>query len=115
MQLQSFTNILPQAMVRGDIIPVKTTMPGHWNDTTPYKADESTSFNFAKALDLALEKVNDQQVDAMDLSQKMVANPESVQAHTVMIAMEKARMSLTFTKTVVDLAVKTYKELVNLR
>ena len=115
MNIESFRHMLPQTIVKGDIIPMTTTNDSHWNDLVPYKADESSSFNFAKAFDLALQQVNDQQIDAQDLTQKMVADPNSVQAHTVMIAMEKARMSITFAKTVTDMAVKTYKELVNLR
>ncbi|RME91290.1 MAG: flagellar hook-basal body complex protein FliE [Candidatus Hydrogenedentota bacterium] len=115
MKISSFYHLLPRTMVKGDIIPLKVTEKSHWNDREPYQAPESASLNFAKALELALEKVNDQQVHAETLQQKWVADPKSVQPHTVMIAMKKAEMSLTFTKTVADLSVRSYKELVNLR
>jgi flagellar hook-basal body complex protein FliE len=45
----------------------------------------------------------------------MIYNPNSVEAHEVMIASEKARISLTFTKTVVDGIIRAYRDLTNLR
>jgi len=108
-------HMLPQTMVKGDIIRLKSTDPGHNNGEKPYRVPENAAGNFAQVFTRALEKVNDQQVHADNLAQKMVIDPKSVNVHTVRIAMEKARMSLTFTKTVTDIMVKTYKELVNLR
>ena len=113
--MELFTHILPQNMVKGDIIRLNTSREGHWNTEMPGKRPESAPTNFGEALNLALGKVNDQLVYADDLAQKMVADPSSVQVHNMLIAQEKARMSLTFTKNVVDLAVKTYRELSNLR
>ena len=71
--------------------------------------------NFGELLNRALQKVNDQQVEAEKLTQQMITDPSSVEMHTVTIAAEKARMAITFTKTVTDLAIKTYRDLVNLR
>ncbi|MCB1147818.1 MAG: flagellar hook-basal body complex protein FliE, partial [Leptospiraceae bacterium] len=76
---------------------------------------ESASENFASVFEKALEKVNGQQITAENLTQQMISEPDSVEAHTVMIAAEKARISLTFTKSLADLAIRTYRELSNLR
>lgn len=114
MQVSPF-RILPQNMVHGDIIPLKTSREGHNNGVAEASVHESPAVNFADALNLALQKVNDQQVQSEQLNVQMVADPGSVEAHTVMIAAEKARISLTFAKTITDLAIRTYRELSSLR
>lgn len=111
----NFRHILPQAFVKGDIIPVKTTEQSHWNTISPQPPHESPAKNFGEALHIALNGVNDKLVESQALTQKMVADPSSVEAHTVMIAAEKARMSLTLTKNITDLAVRAYREMINLR
>jgi flagellar hook-basal body complex protein FliE len=110
-----FSALYSQNAAKGDIIQLKTSQDGHFSGKLPGKAPEDTSVNFANALTAAIEKVNDQQVNAESLAQQMVADPSSVEIHTVRIAAEKARMALTFTKSIGDLAVKTYRELTNLR
>ena len=47
--------------------------------------------------------------------EKMVASPEKVDIHQVMIANQKAEISLTFAKTVRDEVMQGYKELLNMR
>ena len=68
-----------------------------------------------EVLQKSFEKVNDQQVESDTLTQKIVFDPNSVDSHQVMIAAEKARISLTFTKTMIDGVVKAYRDLSNLR
>ena len=108
-------SILPRTMVKGDIIPLKVTKENHWKPLSENKVAESPAINFADALNKALTKVNNQQVEAENLQQKMIADPRSVEAHTVFITAEKARMSLSFTKTLTDSVIRTYRELINLR
>lgn len=108
-------HILPQTLVKGDIIRLKTSSDGHHNGESPYLKPEGASQNFADALGHALETVNDQQIHSEKLAIKLVSEPGSVQTHDVRIALEKARMSLSFTKTIADVVVRTYRELVNLR
>ena len=99
----------------GDRVVLKTTEKRHWDGTYPPRVKESPAQNFGEMLVLALQKVNDQQIHAQELIQKVVADPRSVDTHTVAIAMAKARMSLQFTKTFLELAIRTYRELTNLR
>ena len=116
MQFDKILASLSPSAVRGDIIQLKTSLEKHWNGIPPNKpGSESTSLNFAEALNRALVKVNDQQVDSENLMQRLVSDPKSVNVHDVLVTAEKARMSLNFTKSVTDLAIRTYRELVNLR
>ena len=101
---------------QGDIIKLRTTEPKHWDGlNTDQTIPDSPAVSFADALNRALTSVNNDQVGAEALSQKLVSKPRSVNLHEVLIAGEKARMSLTFAKTISDLVVKTYRDLINLR
>lgn len=106
---------LPQTMLKGDIIPLQTSHEGHWDGTSPTTTSTSEAESFYSMLMNSLEKVNDKQIEAENLTVKAVAEPGSVQMHDVLIATENARISLTFAKTFVDQAVKAYRELTNLR
>jgi flagellar hook-basal body complex protein FliE len=63
----------------------------------------------------AISKTNDLQVDAESLMQQMIVKPESVDIHQVMVATQKAEISLGLTKAVRDGALNAYRELINLR
>lgn len=100
----------------GHVVNMRTTHPLHYDNRVknqPQYDDVSTSF--ADSLMKALGKVNDLQTDSEDLSQKMIFQPESVDIHSVMIAMQKAEVALSFTRAVRDEAVRSYRELLNLR
>ncbi len=100
----------------GHIVNMKTTNPLHYNSMEkrePGFDDVSTSF--ADSLMKALGKVNDLQVSSEDMNEKMIHSPESVDIHTVMIAMQKAEVAINFTKAVRDEAIRAYRELINLR
>ena len=115
MQFGKILDLFSPSMVKGDIILLKKTSDKHWDGRVAKEIPESTSLNFADALNKALVKVNDQQVTSENLMQKLVSDPRSVNVHDVLVTAEKARMSLTLTKSVTDLAVRTYRELINLR
>jgi flagellar hook-basal body complex protein FliE len=100
---------------KGNQIGINTTDPLHFGNTPAIGKTDDISESFSEVLKKSLEKVNDTQVTADDLTQKMIYNPNSVEAHEVMIASEKARISLTFTKTVVDGIIRAYRDLTNLR
>ena len=112
------TNIpefLSKSVVGSDIMQMKVTKPEHHRGLEIQETPESTALNFAELLNRSLQKVNDQQVEAEKLTQQMISDPGSVEMHTVTIAAEKARMALTFTKTIADGVVRAYKELTSLR
>ena len=99
----------------GNIVKMKTSHPLHYTETKEELADDDVSGSFADALMKAVGKVNNLLVDSDELSQKMIHDPESVDIHNVMIAAQKAEIALNFTKSVRDEAIRTYRELMNLR
>ncbi len=103
-------------MFTGHLVGLKTTNPLHiGEETTAAGPGDDVTGSFAAMLKSAIGKVNNLQVDAEDLGQKMIHEPDSVDIHTVMIAAQKAELALTFTKAVRDEAIRSYRELMNLR
>jgi flagellar hook-basal body complex protein FliE len=70
---------------------------------------------FADLLLGALGDVNASQLKAMDLSQRMVADPGSVNVEDVTIALADANLALSMTKAIVDRALAAYREIINIR
>lgn len=101
--------------LRGDLVDVNKTNSKHYQDIKMSEPNDNIAGSFGDVFYKALEKVNEQQNVADDLTQKMALDPDSVDVHEVMIAAEKARLSLTFTKTIADGVVRAYKELSSLR
>lgn len=107
-------DLVSQNVVKGDIIQVKTTNEKHYSGLSQSGVQDPER-SFASALMNAVESVNDKQIDAQKLTRKMISDPRSVNMHNVMIALEKAKMSIAFTKNVTDLGVKAYRQLINMR
>ena len=63
----------------------------------------------------ALGNVNDSQLKAMDLSQRMITDPGSVNVEDVTIALADANLALSMTKSIVDRALAAYREIINMR
>lgn len=99
----------------GDKVSVQRTDNRHYGKTEPGVTPDQIAGTFSEVLKKAFEEVNDQQVIADEMTQQLVFNPNSVDVHDVMIAAEKARMSLTFTKTMTDGFIRAYRELTQLR
>ena len=108
-------NFFHQDNVKGDYVALKTSDARHNNGRAIKVRGEDTAKNFSDVLTTAREKVNETQGYAGTLGQKVVSDPKGVEAHTLMIQAEKARMSLTLVKNITDLAIRTYRELSNLR
>lgn len=100
---------------KGDKVSISISDTRHYGDPIKTHSPDDVAESFADVLKMSLEKVNDLQVHADDLTQKIVYDPNSVDVHEVMLAAEKARISITFTKTLIDGVVKTYRDLSNLR
>ncbi|MBE7412968.1 MAG: flagellar hook-basal body complex protein FliE [Leptospiraceae bacterium] len=99
----------------GDKVSVNVTDTRHYGDKASVQSPDDVAESFASVLKKSFENVNDAQVQADEMTQKLVFDPNSVDAHDVMIAAEKARISLTFTKTLADGFVRAYRELTSLR
>ena len=104
------------SVFNGNVIHMRTTDPLHYGNNKPQKLDEDdVSSSFAELLSGAVGKVNGLQVDAEEMMNTMIHSPESVDIHTVMLAQQKAEVSLTFMKSVRDEAIRAYREIMNLR
>ena len=99
----------------GHIVKMKATNPLHYTDEPAEKDSDDISTSFADVLKKAIGNVNNLQVESEELSQKMIYEPESVDIHTVMIAAQKAEIALNFTKAIRDDAIRSFRELMNLR
>ena len=71
--------------------------------------------SFSSVLTGKLEEVNQLTNTSTRLAQQFITDPDSVDAHDVTIAMGKANLAVSLTKSVVDGALKAYREIVNLR
>lgn len=49
-----------------------------------------------------INEVNDKQIVVYKIAEKLVTNPEEVEAHEVFITMEKAKQSLNLAQSVID-------------
>ena len=101
-------------ILSGHIVELKTSNPIHMGGS-PVAENKGQGSSFSEMLSGAINKVNDLQVDSDQLTQKMVYAPETVDIHEVMIAGQKAEISLSFVKTVRDEALRAYKEILNMR
>ena len=60
-----------------------------------------------------INEVNDKQIAVNKIAEKLVTNPEEVEAHEVIITMEKAKQSLNLAQSVIDRLVMGWNELKN--
>ncbi len=102
----------------GDVVKLARTDPRHLAgigeeaQAAPAGGPEAT---FGNLLLNALGSVNQDQLTAMDLSQKMITDPQSVNVEDVTIALAEANLSLSMTKAIVDRALAAYREIINVR
>lgn len=79
------------------------------NTNTPYEAQS----NFASVLKESMNKINETQVASDDLTTKLV-NGEDVELHSVMIASQKASVTMQATLEVRNKVVEAYQEMMRM-
>ncbi len=105
----------------GDVVKLARTDPRHLagvgEETQAGAAGQAggPESTFGNLLLSALGSVNQDQLTAMDLSQKMITDPQSVNVEDVTIALAEANLSLSMTKAIVDRALAAYREIINVR
>lgn len=82
--------------------------PNKFNPT-PYEAQQS----FANSLKEAIAKVNDQQITSDNLTQKLITGGD-VELHEVMIASQKASITLNATIEVRNKVIEAYQEIMRM-
>ena len=80
--------------------------------STPVTSSEAQQ-NFATTLKDAIAKVNDQQIQSDELTNKLI-NGEDVELHEVMIGAQKASITLNATIEIRNKAVEAYQEMMRM-
>lgn len=104
--------------VQGSDVRLKTTSDLHFNNSgniSKKEGPENGSDPFSKVLLNAVDEVNQLQQTSDSMEEKMVLNPEAVDIHEVMIASEKARLSVTYLKSITEKAIRAYNEIMMIR
>jgi flagellar hook-basal body complex protein FliE len=79
------------------------------------ESGSSSGTSFQDALLKAMDGVSSSQTKSDNLLQKVVADPNSVDAQDVTIAMAEANMSLNLAKTILSRIVTAWKDVINTR
>ncbi|MBN2735453.1 MAG: flagellar hook-basal body complex protein FliE [Spirochaetales bacterium] len=96
-------------------VQMARTSQEHLTGRGEVKEPETTEKAFGEMLLNAFNQVNDLQGHSNELSQQMITNPDSVNVHDVTIAIAEANMALSMTKSIVDGAIKAYREIISTR
>lgn len=110
-------NLLDLNQVSGNYVDVLRTDPSHLRGRV-HAEEQSVNDSVVSFTDMlvdALNGVNDLAAESTALTEQYIINPDSVDVHDVTIAMGKANLALTMTKSVVDNALKAYREIINIR
>lgn len=81
--------------------------------TSPIKPADAQK-SFASFLKDAINKVNDEQIQANQLTEKLVKG-ENVDLHQVMIAAQKASISLQLTLEIRNKVIEAYQEMMRMQ
>ncbi|MEM5948665.1 flagellar hook-basal body complex protein FliE [Spirochaetia bacterium 38H-sp] len=107
-------NFMSETNLVGHKIYMQKADPRHFVGSKPEDKPIDPD-NFSQVLLGAINGVNSLQQKSALLSQQMITDPDTVDPHDVTIAMAKANMALSITKSVVDRAVQAYREILSLR
>ncbi len=83
------------------------------DDETAKQTVNKNQKSFSDYLFENINEVNDKQIAVNKITEKLVTNPEEVEAYEVIITMEKAKQSLKLAQTVIDRLVMGWNELKN--
>ena len=111
----NFPNGLPKLVGAQSDTPLKMQSPHPLHMVPEHQTRQEEKIgakeSFASLLQSSLEGVEKLDAHSKDLSMKAVYDPSSVEAHQVLLAAEKARFVLNFTKTLSDGLIRTFREL----
>ncbi|NLY45162.1 MAG: flagellar hook-basal body complex protein FliE [Tissierella sp.] len=97
-----------------NINSVSNLMSANLNKIEEKEVVEQGSFNFKDMFNDALNKVNDQQIKADELTMDFITgNVDDL--HTVLIATEEARLTMELAVQVRNKCVEAYKEINNMQ
>jgi len=107
---------LSSLTAQGGLVEQLRTDPRHFDAAGRMGPLETgAKATFQDALSAAMEGVNGDQIKATDLYQKMITDPNSVDAHDVTLAAAQAQMTLNLAKNVVERGLQAYRDIINMR
>lgn len=112
-----FSSGMPKPLGSTTTNPLKlaTSFDRHMQIGKTIENPEHLNSSFANALNQALGNVEELNQRSEDLTNKAIYEPDTVEAHEVLIAAQKSRFALNLTKTVADGVVRSFRELTNPR
>lgn len=99
---------------KGHLIYLQTSDPRHLKGSRGEAPAQGTK-DFKRMVLDELNSVNGMQQKSIELSQRLVTDPDSVDVHDVTIALAEANMSLNITKAVVDRVIRAYRDIISAR
>lgn len=100
----------------GNNVQLITSDSRHFNDKGEMGSKkEQPAVNFSKVLFDSVNEADSLQQQSDNLEQQMILDPESVNIDQVMIASEKARLSVSFLKSISEKAVRAYNDIMMIR
>lgn len=96
-------------------LSMQQTDPRHFNTAASHVQAQDVENSFADALFKAVDAVNSEQTKADYLQQEAILAPDSVNVASVLIAVEKARLSAGMLKSIAERASRAYTDIMNIR
>ncbi|MCF6335408.1 MAG: flagellar hook-basal body complex protein FliE [Spirochaetales bacterium] len=109
-------NILDLNQVSGGVVSLERTNSTHLQGAlSKGLSSNEGAETFSNMVIDALNGANSLAQESTRLTEQYIINPDSVDVHDVTIAMGKANLAISMTKSVVDGAIKAYREIINIR
>lgn len=105
------------SQVTGDVVEMKRTNPLHLDaagQVGPVGGTKPKN-DFQNMLLTAINGANDVTQKSLSLEKQAIVDPQSVNAHDVMIALGESNMAISLTKAVVDRVLRAYQDIINIR
>jgi flagellar hook-basal body complex protein FliE len=111
MTIQAVKTMAQAMNPTGDIVKLARSDARHLN-SAGLAADEAPAgpASFQEALLRAMDGVNAKQQTSTEITQRMLTDPDSVDAHDVTIAQAEASLALNIAKTVLNRLVAAWKD-----
>ena len=93
----------------------RTELAGFRNQAARLMDEQTSPGDFKSKVIEKLSQVNAIQRESENITQQMLVDPDSVDAHEVMMALAEANMSLNITKAVIDRVIRAYREITGAR
>ena len=101
--------------VNGDFVSLRTTNRRHYGAMPAASAPGDFMARFSEAVQNSVKDTNDLQVTSDRLATQMMRRPDTVNVHDVMIAAQKAQLSLDYTRQILTKAVRAYQSITSLQ